>query len=96
MVGSAAVLQTYQWLSPEYSYLLFPRREGFAYKPNLKGHGHEGPYPVNAPALHASTNIPCSALGSVPSPGQEQFTTGTEGLELHFGLLNASATHFDT
>lgn len=30
------------------------------------------------------------------SLGQERVTTGTEGLELHFGLLNASATHFDT
>ena len=38
-------------------------QQSFAYKLNLKGHGHEGPYPVNAPALHASTNIPCHALG---------------------------------
>lgn len=69
-------------------------RQSFAYKSNLKSRGHEGPYPNNAPALPATTNIPC--LGLVLSPGQERVTTGTEGLELHCGLLNASATHFDT
>ena len=38
--------------------------------------------------------VPC--LGLVPSPGQERVTMGTEGFKLRFGLLNASATHFDT
>lgn len=80
MVGSTAVLQTYQWLSPRFFHLLFPRPglllkmgnhiheahsfwQNSAYKANLKGHGHEGPCAISAPALHASTDIPCHALG---------------------------------
>lgn len=107
-MGSAADLAV---LSPGFFHPLFPRHgllskvgnhihkaqsfwQSFAYKPNLKGRGHEGPYHNNAAALHASTDIPC--LGLVLSPGQERVTTSTEGLELHFGLLNASATRFDT
>lgn len=35
-------------------------------------------------------------LELVLSPKQERVTTGTKSLKLHFGLLNASATHFST
>lgn len=45
-------------------------QQSFAHKPNLKGCGHEGPYPVNAPALHVSTDIPCHALGWYHPPGK--------------------------
>lgn len=31
-------------------------------KPNLKGYGCEGPYPISVPGLHASTAVPCHSL----------------------------------
>lgn len=71
-------------------------QQSFVYKPNLKGHGHEGPHPIDAPSSSCQDRYPMPYIGLVPSPGQEKVAVGTRGLKLHFGLLNASATHFDT